>query len=365
VDETVLTPYMSLPNPIPTVALGPNWAYALSACMNQIDSHNHSSGQGQQIQPSGLNINSDLTFNSNNATALRVTRFTSQSGTIANAGSEKGQIYVVGNELYYNDYTGGNIVQITNNGSVNAGAGSISGLPSGTASASFAAAVFTWQSATSTPANMDFGSAVLRNSSNTYGLTLQPPTLSSNYSITLPTVPVTTNIMSLDSSGNMGASINVDNASLQLSANVLSVKALGIQKTMLAALGQQISSSSGAFTTSSTSGVDVTNLTVTITTTGRPVFITLTSGTLAVANLTGALAGATIAILRGASIISTHGLSISVAGGTSVSSGAPPGSVMMIDIPAAGTYTYKIQGSVASAAHTLAVQNVYLMAYEL
>jgi hypothetical protein len=48
-----------------------------------------------------------------------------------------------------------------------------------------------------------------------------------------------------------------------------------VTKPKLASLGQQISSSSGSFTTTSTSYVTVTNLTVTIVTTGRPICVGL------------------------------------------------------------------------------------------
>lgn len=205
-----ISPNMGLPIPIPGVTPGPSWASSIDASLLQIDSHNHSSGQGVQIQPNGININSELSFNTNNAVSLLTTRFTPQTSTITSASPNVGALYVVGNELYYNDVTGGNQVQITMNGTVNSGAGSISGLPSGTASASFAGGTFTWQSATNTAANMDAGSYIFRNSTpSSFGLTLQAPILSSNYSLTLPTIPGATSFMTMTSAGNMLTTIPI------------------------------------------------------------------------------------------------------------------------------------------------------------
>jgi hypothetical protein len=231
----MITPYMSMPSPTPTATPGPTWAYDIAACLSIVDQHNHSAGQGQQVQPNGLNINSDLTFISNNATDLRSTRFSSQSAVLS-LPADVGCLYVVGNELYFNDVTGGHNVKITTNGSVNAGSGSISGLPSGTASASYSAGAFTWQSATNTGANMDFASAILRNATaSSKGLTLQPPAaMGADFTLTLPSIPGVTNIMSLDTSGNMAASINVDNSTIQLSANTIAVKALGVGTAQIA-----------------------------------------------------------------------------------------------------------------------------------
>ena len=48
----------------------PTWASDLNASLSSIDSHNHSFGQGVQITPDGLNINSNLTFQNNSATGL-------------------------------------------------------------------------------------------------------------------------------------------------------------------------------------------------------------------------------------------------------------------------------------------------------
>lgn len=194
--------------PISTIAVdsGLVWETNVNASLSILDGHDHSTGKGVPISPNGMNINSDLSFNSNNGTDFRSVRFTPQPAVITQA-ADVGCVYVVGNELYYNDVTGGHQIQITLNGNVNAGAGSISGLPSGTASASFSAGVFIWQSATATAANMDAGSYVFRNATaNSKGLTLSPPNaMAADYSITLPSLPASTLPLSIDTGGNIGA----------------------------------------------------------------------------------------------------------------------------------------------------------------
>ena len=52
-----------------------------------------------------------------------------------------------------------------------------------------------------------------------------------------------------------------------------------LTRSSLPAVGQQVSSACGSFTTISATPVDVTNLTVTITTTGRPVLLMVEAGT--------------------------------------------------------------------------------------
>lgn len=133
-----------------------------------------------------------------------------------------------------------------------------------------------------------------------------------------------------------------------------------ITKAKLAALGQQLSSSSGTFSTSSSSLVDVTNLTCTITTTGRPVKIELvpdgTTNTGYIENDTGS-SSVSIALNKGGTII----------GQANIAPGRMPVSVCSyVDVPAAGTYTYKIQAArdvlVAGNTH---VYYAKLLVYEL
>ena len=73
---------MSLPVPGVGNEDGPQWATDLNNCLGILDQHNHSSGSGVQINPGGLNLNSDVTLLSNNLIAIRSLRFTSQGSPL-------------------------------------------------------------------------------------------------------------------------------------------------------------------------------------------------------------------------------------------------------------------------------------------
>lgn len=135
-----------------------------------------------------------------------------------------------------------------------------------------------------------------------------------------------------------------------------------------AALGQQVSSSSGAFSTSVAGPTDITNLSVTITTTGRPVVLALigndaaSDSELRLFNQSG-LGLAKVKILRGVTQVCSYILAQADDVSTLNFLELPPSVVHTIDVPAAGTYTYKAQ-AVASTC-TFFVTNVKLIAYEL
>lgn len=165
---------------------------------------------------------------------------------------------------------------------------------------------------------------------------------------------------------------------LKLAANaVTTVKILdaNVTKAKLAALGQQISSSdSGSFTDTSGTDVDVTNLTVSITTTGRPVFVGIIGNNNVGGSYVSAIAtnafpvphpSALIKFVRGASVITTHLLEaiISGAAGANLSVTVPPTSFFHIEVPSAGTYTYKVQAN--SGSGSIFVNECNLIAYEL
>lgn len=234
-----ISPNMGLIVPGVGTEPGPTWATDLNSDLGILDQHNHSAGQGVPITPSGLDINSDLSIQSNNLTFVKTVRFASQLAPISGVAPNLGIVYVAGNELYYNDEVG-NVVPITNAGSVNAGAGSITGLPSGTASASYnsGTGTFIWQSSTNTAANMDNASVTIREqASMAKGVTLSSPnSLAADYTLSFPAaLPGSTKILTVDTSGNIGDVYDVDNVTLDVSANLLEVKDLGITLAKLAA----------------------------------------------------------------------------------------------------------------------------------
>lgn len=204
-------PSANMNMPIPGVSLtsGPTWASDLNASLTILDNHDHSPGNGVKVTPAGIDISTDLAFGSNNALAMRSSRYTPQSSPLALA-ADLDCTYVSGVDLWYNDGLG-NQIQITAGGGVAGTPGSISNLtPPASASYVAGSSTFVWQSDVNTPANMDFASAILRNLSvSSFGLTLGPPlAMGADYSITLPLLPVSQSFITIDNTGSMGASVS-------------------------------------------------------------------------------------------------------------------------------------------------------------
>lgn len=141
-----------------------------------------------------------------------------------------------------------------------------------------------------------------------------------------------------------------------------------ITQAKRAALGQQISSSSsGSFSTTNTSYVDVTNLSVSITTTGRPVFLALvndssTDGAFVSVTAGGFLALAKLIFVRGSTTISTHFFGLEATAGIIVYGAISQ--FVHVDMPSAGTYTYKVQIS-TNIGDQIELWNAKLIAFEL
>lgn len=234
------SPNMGLPVPGVGVTDGPQYATDLNSCLALVDAHDHSPGNGVLITPTGLNINADLVFNSNNLTLARSIRFASQSAPIAQP-TDLDCVYVSGVDLYYNDGNG-NQVRITQSGGVAGSPGSISNLTS-PASASYVAAdsTFVWQSAANTAASLDCESVILRNSTaNSKGLTLSPPNaMGADFSITLPALPASNLPVSMSNLGVMSAAA-ISNSQLDSSLQTKINTVPTIQRFL---------SSSGTYTT--------------------------------------------------------------------------------------------------------------------
>jgi hypothetical protein len=374
----ILSNDMNLPIPVVGVEIGPNYANDINNCMTVIDGHTHAFGSGVLITTSALDINTDLTIQTNNLTNVRSLRFTPQSAPLSLV-TDIGCIYESGVDLWYNDGLG-NQVRITSGGGVAGSPGSISGLTS-PASASYnsGSQTFVWQSNTNTAANMDAGSYILRNIvANSYGLTLSPPTLTSNYTITLPQLPSsTTSFLTIDTSGNIGTTLttaladSVGETMDATGANAVANSRTRAISTVVGVGGIAISASSGGYVRTGGSGFQpVTNLSVTITTTGRPVMLMLISdggsGTGVQANQSGS-GQATInaAFFNGATGLGTQILQ-TISPGAGVDIIVPSGSFSQIDSSVngnPGTYTYTFQGNLVSG--YLYVTNCLLCAYEL
>lgn len=347
--DFILSPEMSMPIPVVGVDPGPDWADNLNTALSILDSHDHSPGKGVPITPSGISITSDLSFLGYNAVALRSSRYTPQASPLGLA-TDLGCVYVSGVDLYFNDVNG-NQVRITQSGGVAGSPGSISNLTS-PASAAYVAGTttFVWESDAATSANMDCGSVIIREVlANAKGITLaSPAALAADYQLTFPgALPASTTFLGVDSSGNISAPVSVvDNSTLQQSGLMLSMKDAGTTRAKLAAAGQVLSSSTGTFSTTSTSFVDVTNATSgALDVTGRPVKIMLIpdgGGTEAFFGFAGGSnQGFIMKLLRDSTVVGIFKASP----GISVTDTffLPPASCSFVDVPAAGTYTYKLQ----------------------
>lgn len=225
---SVLTPNMSLVVSTIGIDSGLLWEQNLNADLSILDAHNHTPGMGAPIPPSGININSDLSFANNQATNMKAVLFQNQS-SLATVNA----LYTVAGDLYFNDPTGA--IQMTIGGAVNA---TSSGIVSGAASAAFSGGVLVVNAAANTPANIQCGSVLLGNNSAASNfLTLAPPAaMAASFNLTLPSLPASTKIMALDSSGNMSGLYSVDNSTITISANVIGVPSGAIGTTQLAAL---------------------------------------------------------------------------------------------------------------------------------
>jgi hypothetical protein len=238
--NTVNSPNMNLPIPVVGVDIGPDWAQQINNCLVLIDQHMHSPGYGVLVSPSGININADLPYNNNNATELRSVRLLLQSTALTQS-YDISCIYTTGSggDLYYNQGDG-TPIRLTFQGHIDASSiGGISGLTS-PASATYNPSTgrFIWESdsVNIVSADMDMASLILRNKTPlSFGYTVNPPSsMTGDASITLPTIPGQPNILTMDGSGLISSVLNVYIASLQWVSNLLSIKALGVQSTMLA-----------------------------------------------------------------------------------------------------------------------------------
>lgn len=203
--NTIISPDMNMPVPVVSVDPGPDWATNINACLSIIDSHNHTPGQGVQITPAGIDINTDLPMNDNNLTTARSVRFSPQGVAISDP-ADLGCLYERGVDLYYIDGAG-NQIRLTQSGSPAGATGTITGLPSGTASAAFSGSTFTFQSATNTPASLNVGPITIGQPvASGFGVTLTPSvSQASNYNLTLPVAlpPVVPSALVSDTSGNL------------------------------------------------------------------------------------------------------------------------------------------------------------------
>ncbi len=361
--SSTITPNMGLVIPTVGSEAGPDYATEINSSLTLIDQHDHSSGYGVQITPAGLNINTDLTFSGNSATSIESLVFTVQA-SIASLGA----VYVKGVDLYYND-TNGNVIQLTASGSPAGGAGTITGLSSGTASAVYSAGVFTFSASTNTPANIQMGSVLLgNNSALSKYLTLAPPNaMAANYTLTLPsTIPASQSFMTLDAAGAMAspavyplataglasgavtaakiASGTITTTEISATAGIVGTQlASGTVDTLQMAPNTPVTASTTLFTNGGNTVLDVTGLTVNFTTAASsPQYLSIRlESASAVSSYIYGL-GAIVYIYKDGASIAAFQIGDAVA--NTVPTIVPPGVISASSLQAAGTTsTYKIR----------------------
>ena len=115
------------------VTVGPDWAANLNGSLDAVDDHDHTTGKGSKVTPAAMDINADVNVNGKNLNEIRTTAFNDITDDTT---ADIRVVYVKSGNLYYRNSTGQE-VQITTGTSVNAGAGSISGMSGTNANANF------------------------------------------------------------------------------------------------------------------------------------------------------------------------------------------------------------------------------------
>lgn len=359
---------MQLPIPVVGQEPGPDYAKDINTALTLLDNHNHTSGSGVQITPAGINVNTSLTMNNNSLINVGAVTLTAQTTTPASI-----SLYALANDLYFIDGTGAQI-RITQSGSVAGSSGTITGLPSGTASASFASSTFTFQSATATAANIDGASYTLRNNTaSSFGLTLSPPNaMGANYTLVLPppNPGASIQVMTLDPAGNMN-SVSYDTVGQNMSSVGANALRASTTKTAMATatLGNMlVTASCGSFSTPNTSPFPISNFSGSLVTSGKPIVVMVQDDGTGSSYYAYTATGGTplynfILTITGAASITR---SIQVGAG-SVGARFPASSLNFVipNLPA-GTSVITLSAQVAGGTGgTIFVNNCVLIAYEL
>lgn len=201
------TPFMSLT--LPDVGaggtVGTTWATYLNTALSAIDSHDHTSGSGNQIPSAGLDIDADLDFSDFGADNLGFVAFTAR----ALKPTPTLSLYAKGADLYFQDSTGTE-VRITQDsalaGSSDGGFGGDYGDGDELATYSNATKTFSFMQDTSpaVPAKI-YSSDISIGQATTAPnvITLKSPnSLAASYTLTLPTaLPASTRKLQFSSSG--------------------------------------------------------------------------------------------------------------------------------------------------------------------
>ena len=107
------TTFMNLTLPDVSVTLGPAWATELNAALTSVDSHDHTSGNGNRITQAGINITDSFEMNANALTETGRVAYSNLTALLTEANST----YVKDGDLFYNDASS-NQIRITSGGAL-------------------------------------------------------------------------------------------------------------------------------------------------------------------------------------------------------------------------------------------------------
>jgi microcystin-dependent protein len=110
------TPNMDLELPVPTTTTGPEWATAVNEAFEVVDEHDHSSGKGTPISPTGININADLEYNNNRAVEVKAVKMDSQLAALSGV-LNTNSFHAVNGDAYFTNGDG-TAIQLTSGGSI-------------------------------------------------------------------------------------------------------------------------------------------------------------------------------------------------------------------------------------------------------
>jgi len=374
----IVEPVMNLIVPTPGVDPGPDYANNQNQDLYIIASHTHAPGSGVQVTPAGLNINTNLNFQGNNASNVYGVAFLNPAPSgllnfLYTAPQTGGGI----NDLFFNDGAG-NVIAITKAGEVNA---TIASLPG----ESYSGGTFTWKqgSGSTTPANFDIGSITIRPNvaSTVFGVVLNPPaSISSQYDLQLPTIPVSTSIMTLDPSGNMstgtaGIITGTEIASGTITGSNIASQTLtqGLRAPMTI---QTATAGAGDFILTPSSGSIFLNgnqvlFSFTITTTGRPLSIGLVpdgSGNVSFISIVSSENSMGFSIINGSTTVYQTDIQ-TINASLSEPVVYPPGIINFIDTSIAGvpgTYSYTFNAVAPTTGYdVVGFDYIKLYAYEI
>ena len=213
----------AIAKPAVGVTAGPTWATDLNTSIDAVDNHDHSTNKGVRITPAAINVNSDMEFNQNSASELKNLIFDSS----VTAATTSYSLYQASGSLYWRNGSG-TAVQITTGSSVNAGAGSITGMAGTDAGVTFTNVAKTFNFFCDS-GNTDFGKLAHAdlllykftddNTADTDYVTLKYNTVSSGSGGTL-TVPAETGTILTTNTSYASAAINVATSASNYAINL-------------------------------------------------------------------------------------------------------------------------------------------------